>query len=98
MKEGRKKLLGKKVKEHGENLALISKMEKKERKILEDLYKADEMEREIGKMISVEESMEGDDLSKLYRQNWTLNDIIMPSFFVFQVSSSKKFAKNMTIA
>ena len=69
MKEGRKKLLGKKVKEHGENLALISKMEKKERKILEDLYKADEMEREIGKMISVEESMEGDDLSKLYRQN-----------------------------
>lgn len=34
MKEGRKKLLGKKVKEHQENIAMISKMERKERKIL----------------------------------------------------------------
>ena len=37
----------------------MSKMEKRERKILEEIYKADEMEKELGNMISLENNMDG---------------------------------------
>lgn len=44
----------------------MSKMEKREKKILEEIYKADGMEKELESMIAAEEKMEGQELAKLY--------------------------------
>ena len=47
VKEDRIKLIGKKLKEHEENLFSITKMQKKERKILNEIYQAENMETDL---------------------------------------------------
>lgn len=47
-------------------MAHIAKMTKKERSILEEVYKAEDMEKELSEMIDNENKMNGEELSQLY--------------------------------
>ena len=66
VKEDRVKLIGSKMKEHQENLVSIAKYQKKERKILDEIFHAENIESDLTMMIQDEEKMKGDDLEKLY--------------------------------
>lgn len=47
-------------------MSMMAKMGKKERKILKDIYQAQDMQRDLGIMMEGENQMDGEELSVLY--------------------------------